>query len=215
MDKINTQALEAYLEAHTTEDALLKKIERRTHLRTLKPQMLSGTVQGGMLKMISQMCAPKHVLEIGTFTGYSAICLAAGLSEGGKVHSIEYNEEILAHAQWAVREAKLEDRICLYLGKALDILPKLHNDVKFWDLIFIDADKPNYIHYYERTLPYLKSGGFILADNVLWRGRVVNPEDHAKSTKALRIFNAHVQADERVENVLLPIRDGILAIRKK
>lgn len=209
------KALSVYAEKHTSpESALLGKVNRETHLEVLKPRMLSGHLQGRFLAMLSQMLQPKHVLEIGTYTGYSALCLAEGLAEGGLLHTIDINEELQARVQGYIAEAGLENKVQFHVGKALDLIPDF--DVA-WDMVFIDADKPAYRAYYEMVLPRMRQGGILLADNVLWSGKVVAERKGKpdKSTAALLEFNAWVQQDDRVENVLLPIRDGLMMVRKK
>ena len=205
--------IEAYATQHTSpESDVLYQLNRETHLKVLVPQMLSGRLQGAFLKMISQMVAPKYILEIGTYTGYSAICLAAGLQEGGELHTIDINEELQDMQQKYFEKAGLTHCIHAHTGDALELIPTL--DKKF-DLVFIDADKVNYANYYELVFDKLRKGGFILADNVLWSGKVTQkavPND--KDTAALQAFNEMVLADERTENLLLPIRDGIMVLRK-
>ena len=208
MEILNPE-LQRYAERHTTaENELLKKINRDTHANVLMPRMLSGHLQGRLLSMISQMIRPKTALEIGTYTGYSALCLAEGLAEGGKLISIDINEELEHKVKqyFEVFAHKIDYRI----GNALDIIPAL--DLEF-DLVFIDADKRNYANYFDLIIDKLRPGGFILADNVLWSGKVLDekPDD---DTKAIISFNQKIHNDQRVENVLLPIRDGIMMIRK-
>ena len=207
--------IEQYVELHTSSaSSILDKIERETNMKSIYPRMLSGKVQGKFLSMISRMIQPRYILEIGTFTGYSAICLAEGLTENGELHTIEINEELENQNKKHFKEAKLQDKIRAYFGNALDIIPQL--DIKF-DLIFIDADKRNYINYYELCLQKLRVGGFIIADNVLWSGKVLaanNTHKTDKDTDAIREFNAMVQQDERVENVIVPLRDGMTIIQR-
>lgn len=189
---------------------LLQALERETHLRTLHPQMLSGPFQGMFLQMISHMIRPRRILEIGTFTGYSALCLAQGLAEDGLLHTIEVNDELAPLIQQYVQAAGLAQKIRLHTGDAAQIVPDLD---EVFDLVFLDAGKLDYALHYELTLPKIRSGGFLLADNVLWDGKVVYDEKDV-TAQALRAFNAMVQADERVENVLLPLRDGLMVVRK-
>lgn len=191
--------------------AVLQALERETHLRTIYPQMLSGPLQGALLRMISQMIRPHRILEIGTFTGYSAICLAQGLADGGILHTIEANDEFAPIIYRYVRLAGLEDKIDLHLGDAATVIPTLSDT---FDLVFLDAGKMDYAAHFELTLPKLRPGGFLLADNVLWNGKVLNDEKDA-TAQALRAFNDTVHADERVEHVLLPLRDGLMVVRKK
>jgi caffeoyl-CoA O-methyltransferase len=176
------------------------------------PQMLSGHVQGRFLEMISCMVNPSQVLEIGTFTGYSSICLAGGLKEGGMVHTIDINEELLPIASRYIKEAGMENKIKTYTGNALDIIPTINQT---FDLVFIDADKTNYSKYYELAINNLRLGGFIVADNVLWSGKVTEPiQKSDDETKAIMEYNDMVMRDPRVENVLVPIRDGLMIARK-
>ena len=172
--------------------------------------MISGSLQGQFIRFLSLMLKPKAILEIGTFTGYATICLAAGLPPEGKLHTIEANPELYYLIEKYIREAGLEDQITLYKGDAKEILPTLSGR---YDLIFIDAGKKDYPWYYEQALRLLAPGGFLLADNVLWSGKVVTDTSDA-DTDLIRDFNAMIQADSRVENVLLPLRDGLLLARK-
>ncbi len=200
-----------YAEAHTTPTSdLLKKLERETWVKRLHAGMVSGGYQGQFLRMLSQMIRPKRVLEIGTFTGYSAICLADGLSEDGLLHTIEINEELENPIQTYFDAAGLSNKIQLHIGNALELIPGIHEE---FDLVFIDADKINYSRYYDLVFDKLKTGGYILADNVLWFGKVTeNQQD--EDTAALHAFNEKVQKDPRVENVMLTVRDGLTLIRK-
>lgn len=205
--------IDEYIEQHTTDEAdVLMELNRATHLKTFYPNMLSGKVQGKFLEMVSRMIKPKYVLEIGTFTGYSAINLAKGLAEGGKLITLEVNEEMEGFIREYIQKAGMQDKIQLMIGNALKIIPELSNE---FDLIFIDADKEQYVDYFELALKKLKKGGFILADNVLWGGKVI--EDDVKSdkeTKGIKSFNEHVKNDKRVEQVMLSVRDGLMLIRK-
>jgi caffeoyl-CoA O-methyltransferase len=208
------ESLAAYVEAHTTaETQLLQKINRHTHAHVLKPRMLSGHLQGRLLSMLSHMIRPKAILEIGTFTGYSAICLAEGLQKEGKLYTIDINEELedLVRAYFA--EAGLENKIEYKIGNAIEIIPTLHT--KF-DMVFIDADKINYSNYYNLVFDKVQTGGYIVADNVLWSGKVVGQGNKKTDadTQAILDYNAKIQQDSRVENILLPIRDGLLIARK-
>jgi caffeoyl-CoA O-methyltransferase len=206
--------LNAYAEEHTSiEIALLNKINRQTNLEVLRPRMLSGHLQGRIIAAISHMVRPAYILEVGTYTGYSALCLAEGLQPEGKLVTIEKNEELEERINGYFAESERAKQLELLIGDAREIIPALENGM---DLVFIDADKVNYLNYYQLIINKLKPGGFILADNVLWSGKVVeklDPED--LDTAALLKFNKFVQEDERVENVLLPVRDGIMLIRKK
>jgi caffeoyl-CoA O-methyltransferase len=210
MDFLDENLLQ-YVEQHTSsESALLKQINRDTHAHVLKPRMLSGHLQGRVLSMISHMIKPSHILEIGTYTGYSAVCLAEGLMPGGKLITLDINEELEARVRKYFNHAGLSDVIDFQIGNALKIIPRLN--VQF-DLVFIDADKENYAAYYDLIIDKVKPGGFILADNVLWSGKVLDTKPD-KDTKAIQDFNRKVHDDSRVENVLLPIRDGIMLVRK-
>lgn len=205
--------LQLYAEAHTTAAGpLLERLERDTHVNVLDPRMLSGSYQGKLLEMISRMISPSRILEVGTYTGYSAICLAKGLKEGGSLLSIEHNPELEDRIRAYWREAGLQDKAELRLGEAFDILPSL--PPASFDLIFLDADKRNYTHYYPLLKHLLKAGGWLLADNVLWSGKVLDVRCHDKDTQAMRAFNDAVQEDSEVENILLPLRDGISLVRK-
>jgi len=204
-------ALQRYAELHTTsETELLRKINRDTHAHILKARMLSGQLQGRVLSMISCMLKPRVILEIGTYTGYSAICLAEGLQEGGKLITIDVNEELEDRVRKYFSDAKLSDKIDYRIGLASKVIPQLEER---FDLVFIDADKENYSHYFDLVIDRVNLNGIILADNVLWSGKVLN-EKPDKDTRAILDFNAKVQTDGRVENVLLPIRDGIMMMRK-
>lgn len=201
-----------YSIAHTTPLPFpLPDLERETHLRTLSPQMLSGPLQGMLLTFISQMIRPKRVLEIGTFTGYTAICLAQGLTDDGLVHTIEVNDELAWIIQKYVTLAGLEHKIRLHIGDAAVIIPNLEET---FDLVFIDAGKLDYALHYELAIAKTRPGGFILADNVLWDGKVV-ANDKDATAQVLRNFNDIVHNDPRVENMLLPLRDGLMIVRKQ
>ena len=206
--------LEEYIEKHTSEEpGLLHELSRKTFLNTPYPRMLSGHVQGRFLEMISRMVRPSRILEVGTFTGYSAICLAQGLEPGGKLYALEAEGAYAEIAREYITRAGLDDRIILHIGDAMKIIPTLNET---WDLIYIDADKPNYLNYYKMLFDHLRPGGFLLADNALWGGNVIKPR-HKLDKESLGIveFNEFVKKDERVENVLLPVRDGIMMVRKK
>lgn len=204
-------ALQHYAEQHTSpESDLLRKINRDTNANVLMPRMLSGHLQGRLLSMISHMIRPRAILEIGTYTGYSALCLAVGLATGGKLLTLDRNEELQDKVNEYFREAGLAELINFRMGNALEIIPTLSGP---FDLVFIDADKENYARYYDLVFNLVPLGGYLLADNVLWSGKVLH-EKRDKDTQAIRDFNLKVQADPRVENVLLPVRDGIMMIRK-
>lgn len=204
-------ALQKYSEDHTTsENDLLKKIDRDTHANVMMPRMLSGHMQGRILSMISNMIKPSMILEIGTYTGYSALCFAEGLKPDGKLITLDINEELESRVRNYFKESPFHNQIDYRIGNALEIIPTL--DVNF-DLVFIDADKENYARYYDLVINRVPLGGYILADNVLWSGKVLD-EKADKDTKAIKEFNRKIQEDPRVENVLLPVRDGILIMRK-
>ena len=208
---INKDILEYSEKYSQQEPEILKELNRETHLKILNPRMLSGFFQGRLLSIISKLIKPKKVLEIGTYTGYSAICIAEGMNKNGIIHTIDKNEELNTIQKKYFKKSGLENNIIQYNGCALDIIPKIEE--KF-DLIFIDADKENYINYFNLVIDKLNNNGVILADNVLWSGKVINSEDHDLTTNVLREFNKNVNNDNRVETILLPIRDGISIIRK-
>lgn len=203
--------LEYCLQHSTSPDALLHALERETHLRTLQPQMLAGPLQGLLLQMISQMIRPQRILEVGTFTGYGTICLARGLADDGLLHTIEAEDELAPIIYTYLRKAGLEARVKLHLGDAARIIPSLDES---FDLVFLDAGKMDYALHYDLVFPKVRPGGFLLADNVLWSGKVVQDEKD-RTAQALRAFNDRIQADERVENLLLPLRDGLMIMRKR
>lgn len=212
MELINLTA-EQYAKQHTTAlDDVLQEIEEYTLANHPHAQMLSGQVQGKVLEMFSKMIEPKRILEIGTFTGFSALCLAKGLHADGKLHTLELRAEDAVTAAKYFTKAAMNSRIQLHVGDALQIIPTLNEN---WDFVFIDADKVNYINYYELTLPSVKSGGWLLADNVLFHGEVLQENVKGKNAKALQAFNEHVKNDKRVEQAMLTIRDGLLLIQKK
>jgi len=204
--------IQRYIEKHTSEESdFLKKINRETHAHVLRSRMLSGHVQGKFLSMISKMLKPKAILEIGTYTGYSAICLAEGLQPGGKLITIDVNEELEDRVRNYFKGYEYDSQIDFRIGDAREIIPTL---AETFDLVFIDADKENYSVYYDLVIDKLHSGGIILADNVLWSGKVVQPNPD-KDTEAILGFNDKVQHDSRIENLLLPLRDGVMMIRKR
>lgn len=206
-------SIENYAKKHTTAlDEVTSEIEACTLANHPHSQMLSGHVQGKVLEMVSRMIAPAKILEIGTFTGFSALCLAKGLQPGGKLHTIELRTDDAETARAYFKKAGEENKIELHVGDALEIIPVLKET---WDLVFIDADKVNYIPYYELTLPQIKKGGWILADNVLFHGEVLKENIKGKNAKAIQAFNEHVKNDDRVQQVMLTIRDGLLLIQKK
>jgi caffeoyl-CoA O-methyltransferase len=205
--------IKQYVEANSsTEDPLLKEITRDTHLHVLNPRMLSGHFQGRLLSFLSHMLRPQRILEIGTFTGYATLCLAEGLALDGTITTIDVTEEIASRTKAHFSKSRFNHQIITKTGDALKIIPKLE---AYWDLVFIDADKENYLTYYEMVLPKLKSTGFIIVDNVLWDGKVIDENETDKKTKSLKLFNNFVNQDTRVDNLLLPIRDGLMILRKK
>ncbi len=212
MEFIDEQ-LAAYVEAHTqTESELLKKINRDTHVNVLMPRMLSGHLQGQVLRMLSLMIQPDRVLEIGTYTGYSAICLAEGLTETGKLITIDINAELEERVRGYFAESNVQQKIDYRIGNALEIIPSLNES---FDLVFIDADKSNYSNYFDLCIDKVRKGGYLIADNVLWSGKILMPpEKMDKDTLLIHQFNNKIQADKRVENVLFPIRDGLMVMRK-
>jgi len=209
-----SEPIEKYIADHSSsEDEILYALYRETHLKIDHPRMLSGAVQGQFLQMMAQLIHAQSILEIGTYTGYSAICLARGMKAEGRLHTIDIKEELFDIAHKYFVKAGLENQIIQHIGHALDIIPKL--DMTF-DLVFIDADKNNYPQYLDLVMDKLKSGGLIIADNVLWSGKVleeIQAED--KDTPGVIAFNKQVQNDPRLENILLPLRDGLMLARKK
>lgn len=209
------QRISDYAELHTAgESEVLQKLNRDTWANVLIPRMLSGHMQGRILAMLSKIHGPKTILEIGTYTGYSAICLAEGLADGGTLHTIDINEELEEMVKQYVAEAGMSDKIKMHVGNAVEIIPNL--DASF-DLVFIDADKENYSNYFDMVIDSMPSGGILIADNVLWSGKVLDESElnRDEETRALHEFNQKVHADHRVENVLLPVRDGLMVLRKK
>ena len=207
------QGLADYANAHSTvASSLLQRIERETHLEVLQPRMLSGPFQGRLLSLISKLVQPKRILEIGTYTGYSALCLAEGLTKEGKLITLDVNEELHKRVQGYFNASDYSEHIDYRIGDALNLIPALNET---WDLVFIDADKKNYLNYYDLVVDRVRSGGLILADNVLWSGKVIDEKAQDKETVLLRQYNERINRDERVENILLPIRDGIMVARKK
>jgi len=228
MELINPE-LEKYAELHTSKELqVLADLTRETHLTRVYPRMLSGHLQGTFLRMISRMLKPFRILEIGAFTGYSAINLASGLTdhpftgssstkkkkinEKAMLHTIEVDPELELIIRKYLNEAGIEDKVILHIGNAMEVIPTLKET---WDLIYIDADKPNYLSYYKMLIDRLSPGGVIIADNALWDGKVLNPDTRSRDTRGIIEFNDYVQKDERVENVLLPVRDGMMMIRKQ
>lgn len=212
MDFLSSE-IENYSLSHTSEENdLLKDLNRQTHVQVLQPRMLSGHLQGRILSMFSCMIRPSRVLEIGTYTGYSALCIAEGISENGKIITIDSNKELEPFTRTYFSKSKFNDQIEFIVGNALSVIPQLE---EIWDLVFIDADKENYLNYYESVLKNVRKGGFIIADNVLWSGKVtqeISPNDN--ETSGIVEFNKKVNKDSRVENVLVPVRDGLMVLRK-
>ena len=205
--------IEHYVIEHTdAEKEVLRKLNRETNAKVLMPRMLSGHFQGRALSMISHMINPLNILEIGTYTGYSAICLAEGLRSGGKIYTIDINEELESMVRRYLKEAGIAEKTEYIIGNALDVIPRLN---VMFDLVFIDADKENYLNYYQMVFDKVRPGGFIIADNVLWSGKVLAPsKERDKDTQAIAAFNEAIQNDPGVENILFPIRDGLMIIRK-
>ena len=203
-----------YIEQHSSaESNVLKQITRSTHLEVINPRMLSGHVQGRVLSMLSHMIQPQRILELGTFTGYSALCLAEGLTNDGKLITIEHNDEMESAIRRNLALSPLGEKIELVIGDAIEVLRRLNEKL---DLVFIDADKKQYCDYLDLVIPLLRPGGWILADNTLWDGHIIDPTyDKDKQTIALRAFNDKVMQDERLDKVILPLRDGLTIIRKK
>lgn len=208
------EVLDQYVCNHTSpENQLLAKLNRETHLKVMQPRMLSGHFQGRVLSMLSKMIRPERILEIGTYTGYSALCLAEGLTETGKLITIDINAQLEPFVRDYFATSEFNSKIDFRIANALELIPQLD---ELLDLVFIDADKLNYINYYNLVFDNVRTGGYILADNVLWSGKVTGDyEKLDKDTRLLMDFNQMVQEDERVENVLLPIRDGVMIVRKK
>ena len=212
MDLINPRA-DIYAKKYSSPlDEILSENETVTLTSHEHAQMHSGHVQGKLLEMLSRMIKPRKILEIGTFMGYSALCLAKGLLNDGRLHTIELRKEEGEIALQNFHKAKATEKIILHLGNALEIIPTLREQ---WDLVFIDADKVNYTNYYELVLPLVKKGGFMLADNMLFHGEVLKEPLTGKNAKAIHAFNEHVKNDDRVEQVLITIRDGMMLMRKK
>ena len=212
MDFLDNE-IEQYAQAHTQpESSVLAELNRETWAKVLQPRMLSGHLQGRFLSLLSKLKQPKRILEIGTYTGYSALCLAEGLAPDGQLHTIDANEELESMIRKYVDKAGLSEKITLHIGYARNIIPSLNEK---WDLVFIDADKENYSTYFDLVIDAVNPGGLIIADNVLWSGKVLqepNPGDI--ETKALQAFNKKVLQDARVESMLMPIRDGLMILHK-
>lgn len=209
-----SEEIETYVAQHTeNEPPILNELNHETWEKVLIPRMLSGHIQGRVLSMLAHMINPKNILEIGTYTGYSALCFAEGLQKDGKIHTIDINEELETMVNKYIEKANLRDTIINHIGNALDIIPNLNEE---FDLVFIDADKTNYSNYYDLVFDKVKSGGYIIADNVLWSGKVVEKHDNLDpDTLALISYSKKIQNDDRVQNVLFPVRDGLMIARKK
>ena len=205
--------INSYVERHTRKESdVLYELNRKTHMNVLQPRMLSGHLQGRVLSMLSHMIQPRRILEIGTYTGYSALCLAEGLQNEGKLVTIDINYELEDIVKEYINKSGVQDKIDYRIGDALSIIPELD---EVFDIVFIDADKHNYINYYQMVFDKVRKGGYIIADNVLWSGKVTNDYSSLdQDTRTLVDFNKLVSEDERVENVLFPIRDGLMIVRK-
>lgn len=205
--------IEKYIDEHSEQEPeVLARLSRATHQKILRPRMLSGNLQGQLLKMLCRMNHARRVLELGTFTGYAAISMAMGLEEDGVVHTVDINDEIEEFTREYIDRSGLSDRIVFHIGDACEIIPQLD---EMFDLVFIDADKRQYADYYRLVFDKVRPGGIIVADDVLWEGKVLDEASRDAQTRGILDFNALVQADERVENLLLPIRHGLMLIRKK
>jgi caffeoyl-CoA O-methyltransferase len=214
MDFLDTK-IQDYAEAFTSpENEVLAQLNRETWANVLIPRMLSGHIQGRILSMFSHMLRPKTILEIGTYTGYSALCLAEGLQTDGILHTIDINEELEPMITRYIQQAGKQDQIKLHIGAALEIIPTISGN---FDLVFIDADKENYAHYFDAVIDRMPSGGIIIADNVLWSGKVLDEKERTEDeeTAALHQYNQKIHDDERVEHLLFPVRDGLMIARKK
>lgn len=209
-----SEELESYVALHSEDEPkLLAELNRETHQKILQPRMLSGHFQGRVLSMISKLVNPKNILEIGTYTGYATLCLAEGLQENGNIDTLDNNEELYNFQRKYFNQSEYGNKIFQHLGNALDIIPTLD---KKYDLVFIDADKENYINYFNIVLPKMNKGGIILSDNVLWSGKVLQEaKSNDRSTKTLIEYNKILKEDKRIETVLLPIRDGLTVSRVK
>lgn len=205
--------IEAYCEAHTTpESDLLYRLNRQTNIETVNPRMMSGQLQGTFLSLVSRMMQPKYILEVGTFTGYSALCLADGLQKDGELHTIDYNIEFEDRIRDYFGQSGRKEQLILHIGDANELLKEIHQP---WDLVFIDAEKEDYQNYYDLIFPDVRKGGIILVDNTLWNGKVTHEvARNDKDTQSILAFNDFIQRDTRVRNLLLPFRDGIMMIEK-
>lgn len=208
------RSISEYAEAFTSSESdLLKRINRETWSQVLMPRMLSGHLQGRILSMISQMLQPQRILEIGTYTGYSALCLAEGLQADGELHTIDINDELEDRVRGYFSASAYARQLHLHIGVALEVMKRLNGP---WDMVFIDADKENYSHYFDAIIDQVRPRGWIIADNVLWSGKVLEDAELMDTeTAALHAYNAKVAADHRVESLLLPVRDGLMCCRKR
>jgi caffeoyl-CoA O-methyltransferase len=212
MNDLNLHLEQYILEITGPEDEVLEKLNRYTHLKVMHPRMLSGHLQGQILRMLCTMIHPDKILEIGTYTGYSAICLAKGLKEGGILHTIEINDELSDISTRYIKNSGLEDKIRLHTGDAKSIIPTIDET---FDLVFLDGEKSEYLSYYHLFFDKVKTGGFIFADNVLWSGKVLKEEkNNDYFTKGIKEFNEFIKNDHRIEKVILPVRDGLMILRK-
>ena len=213
MTKIINNKIEDYIEKNSSkEPQILKDLNKETYLKVLNPRMLSGHLQGRFLSIISKLIKPKKILEIGTYTGYSAICMAEGLIDNGIIHTIDINEELVSIQKKYFKKTKTTNSIIQHVGDAKEIIGKIDES---FDLVFLDADKENYIEYYNLCIDKVRSGGLIIADNVLWTGKVIDPESYDDElTQYLIDFNKIIAKDNRVENIILPLRDGLNIIIK-
>jgi caffeoyl-CoA O-methyltransferase len=208
-----SRKLEQYITEHSTpEDLILEDLFRQTHIKFVNPNMVSGHLQGKFLEMISKMISPDNILEIGTYTGYSAICLSKGLKPGGKLITIEINDELTDFARSYIDKTETSSSITQLTGNALEIIPGL--DIMF-DLVYIDGDKREYIAYYKAVIDKVKPGGFIIADNVLWGGKVIEKETTDQQARGVIGFNEMIRNEKNIEEVIIPLRDGLMLIRKK
>ena len=213
MDFLDSVIEQYALEHSEGESALLNELNRQTHIKVIQPRMLSGHLQGRILSLLSQSIRPKIILEIGTYTGYSALCMAEGLQKNGQLYTIDNNKEIAPFANKYFNKSSYKNLIKMIVGNALDVIPDLNLK---WDLVFIDADKENYSNYFDAIIENVNQGGMIIADNVLWSGKVTKPTSkNDVETQALKSFNEKVHSDSRVSNVLMPVRDGMMIMIKK
>ena len=213
MSDIVNNKIEDYIRKNSSkEPEILKDLNKETYLKVLNPRMLSGHLQGRFLSIITKLIKPKTILEIGTYTGYSAICMAEGLVENGIIHTIDINEELVSIQNKYFKKSKCNNSITQHVGDARNIIKNINEE---FDVVFLDADKENYIEYYELVIEKVKKGGLIIADNVLWTGKVVEPEkDDDELTQYLIDFNKMINEDDRVENIIIPLRDGLNIILK-